>query len=115
MFRTSTFCAFNSVHRRARSSARAIPTADGYRLNGTKTFVTGGIQADLVIVAARTDPDGGSGGFSLLAVEGDREGFRRGYDDGYYGRYQYGTQIAGGKYALVAGVLATILNLQSLR
>jgi acyl-CoA dehydrogenase len=51
---------------------------DGWVLNGTKTFVTGGIMADLVIVAARTDPDGGKHGFSLFAVESDTPGFERG-------------------------------------
>jgi acyl-CoA dehydrogenase len=51
---------------------------DGWVLNGTKTFVTGGIMADLVIVAARTDPAGGKNGFSLFAVESDTPGFERG-------------------------------------
>ncbi len=51
---------------------------DGWVLNGTKTFVTGGIMADLVIVACRTDPAGGKNGFSLFAVERDTPGFERG-------------------------------------
>ncbi len=51
---------------------------DGYVLNGTKTFVTSGILADLVIVAARTKPEGGKTGFSLFAVERDTPGFERG-------------------------------------
>jgi alkylation response protein AidB-like acyl-CoA dehydrogenase len=51
---------------------------DSYVLNGTKTFVTSGIMADLVIVAARTAPEGGKDGFSLFAVERDTPGFERG-------------------------------------
>jgi alkylation response protein AidB-like acyl-CoA dehydrogenase len=51
---------------------------DSYLLNGAKTFVTGGIGADLVIVAARTSPEGGKDGFTLLAVESGTEGFDRG-------------------------------------
>jgi hypothetical protein len=43
-----------------------------------------------------------------------REGFRRGYEDGYYGRYTYGT-YATGKYAVLGAVLSVILDLQSLR
>jgi hypothetical protein len=43
-----------------------------------------------------------------------REGFRRGYEDGYYGRSQYGV-YATGKYAVLGAVLSAILNLQSLR
>ena len=44
--------------------------ADGdWVLNGAKTFITNGILADLVIVVAKTDPDAGSRGFSLLVVE----------------------------------------------
>jgi acyl-CoA dehydrogenase len=48
---------------------------DAYVLNGSKTFVTSGIQADLVIVAART---GERGALSLLAVDADSDGFRHG-------------------------------------
>jgi hypothetical protein len=43
-----------------------------------------------------------------------REGFRRGYEDGYYSRSQYG-QVVGGKYQLLAGLLSTLLNLTVLR
>ncbi len=43
-----------------------------------------------------------------------REGFRRGYEDGHYGRHRYGV-YATGRYAVLGGVLSVILNLQSLR
>lgn len=65
------------------SDLRAIRTAaqkvtGGWQLNGAKTFITSGFQSDLVIVVARTNPAGGSAGFSLLVVEEGAVGFRRG-------------------------------------
>jgi alkylation response protein AidB-like acyl-CoA dehydrogenase len=51
---------------------------DDWVLNGSKTFITNGINADLVIVVARTDPDAGARGFSLLVVERGMPGFERG-------------------------------------
>ncbi len=57
---------------------RAVKEGDHYVLNGAKTFITNGINADLVIVVACTDPDKGAQGFSLLVVERDMEGFERG-------------------------------------
>ena len=51
---------------------------DAWVLNGSKTFITNGILADLVLVVARTDPDAGARGFSLLAVERGMPGFDRG-------------------------------------
>jgi alkylation response protein AidB-like acyl-CoA dehydrogenase len=62
--------------RSMRTSARR--DGDEWVLNGTKTFITNGIQADLVVVAARTDPDSGSHGFSLFVVERGASGFERG-------------------------------------
>ena len=47
-------------------------------VSGSKTFITNGINADLVLVVARTDPDAGAHGFSLLAVERGMPGFERG-------------------------------------
>ncbi|MEV6234062.1 acyl-CoA dehydrogenase family protein [Saccharopolyspora shandongensis] len=47
-------------------------------LNGQKTFISNGILADLVIVVARTDPDAGHEGISLLVVERGMPGFERG-------------------------------------
>src|SRR3712207_9061369 len=51
---------------------------DEWVLNGSKTFITNGINADLVIVVARTDPEAGARGFSLLVVERGVPGFERG-------------------------------------
>ena len=56
----------------------AVRDGDAWVLNGAKTFITNGINADLVIVAARTDPDGGSRGISLLVAERGMPGFTRG-------------------------------------
>jgi acyl-CoA dehydrogenase len=56
---------------------RAKPDGDGWVINGAKTFITNGINADLVIVAARTSDDK-HGGLSLFVVEGGTEGFERG-------------------------------------
>ncbi|GGF57502.1 putative acyl-CoA dehydrogenase [Marmoricola endophyticus] len=51
---------------------------DHYVVNGAKTFITNGINADLVIVACKTDPDAGAKGVSLIALERGMEGFDRG-------------------------------------
>ena len=57
----------------------AIEQPDGsYLVNGSKTFITNGINADLVIVVAKTDPESTHGGISLLMVEEGMEGFSRG-------------------------------------
>jgi alkylation response protein AidB-like acyl-CoA dehydrogenase len=56
----------------------AVDKGDHYVLNGSKTFISNGINADLVIVVARTNPEAGHLGFSLLVVERGMEGFERG-------------------------------------
>jgi alkylation response protein AidB-like acyl-CoA dehydrogenase len=56
----------------------AIDQGDHYLLNGSKTFISNGINADLVIVVARTDPEAGHKGISLIVVERGMEGFERG-------------------------------------
>ena len=58
----------------------AIKSADGshYVLNGSKTFITNGWHADLVIVVAKTDPAAGAKGTSLFLVERDMPGFEKG-------------------------------------
>ncbi|MGV9408612.1 acyl-CoA dehydrogenase family protein [Nocardia sp. NPDC003693] len=59
---------------------RAVRDGDDYILNGAKTFITGGLHADLVIVVARTatDPDNRRAGLTLLVVEDGMPGFTRG-------------------------------------
>ncbi|MHB1593593.1 MAG: acyl-CoA dehydrogenase family protein [Streptosporangiaceae bacterium] len=56
----------------------AVRDGDSYVLNGQKTFISNGQLADLVIVVARTDPDAGYRGISLLVVERGMAGFERG-------------------------------------
>lgn len=56
---------------------RAEDKGDHYLLNGSKTYISNGINADLVVVAAKTDPDR-SHGLSLFVVERGMEGFERG-------------------------------------
>jgi acyl-CoA dehydrogenase len=57
----------------------ARKSGNGYALNGSKTFITNGQHANLIIVVARTDPDAGHKGISLMVVETeDAQGFRRG-------------------------------------
>ncbi|MBJ7462032.1 MAG: acyl-CoA dehydrogenase family protein [Mycolicibacterium sp.] len=51
---------------------------DTWILNGQKTFISSGIMSDVVVVAAKTDPAGGSRAFSLFVVERDTPGFERG-------------------------------------
>ncbi|MGW0182442.1 acyl-CoA dehydrogenase family protein [Nocardia sp. NPDC003345] len=57
---------------------RAVRDGDDWVLNGAKTFITNGINSDIVIVVAQTDPEAGALGFSLLVVERGMAGFERG-------------------------------------
>jgi alkylation response protein AidB-like acyl-CoA dehydrogenase len=56
----------------------AVRDGDTYVVNGAKTFITNGINADLVIVAATTDPSKRHAGITLLVVERGMPGFERG-------------------------------------
>ena len=67
----------------AGSDLKAIRTTarregDEYVISGAKTFITNGLNCDLVIVVAKTDPALGAKGVSLIVVEADRPGFRKG-------------------------------------
>ncbi|GAA6165921.1 acyl-CoA dehydrogenase family protein [Pelagimonas sp. KU-00592-HH] len=58
---------------------KALKEGNSYRLSGQKTFITNGQHANLVIVAAKTDPSAGARGTSLVVVETENaEGFSRG-------------------------------------
>jgi alkylation response protein AidB-like acyl-CoA dehydrogenase len=59
-------------------AATAVPQGDHYLLTGSKTFVTNGIQADLIIVAAYVRDGQATNGMGLFVVESDMEGFSRG-------------------------------------
>ena len=56
----------------------AVRDGDDWILNGSKTFITNGYQADLVVVAARTSPDRAAKGITLFGVETGMTGFERG-------------------------------------
>ncbi|MDX1451667.1 MAG: acyl-CoA dehydrogenase family protein [Oleiphilaceae bacterium] len=56
----------------------AVLDGDHYILNGSKTFITNGQMADLVIVVAKTNPEEGAKGTSLLLVEANSPGFEKG-------------------------------------
>lgn len=56
----------------------AVPDGDGWILNGSKIFITNGYHADLVIVAAITDPGKGAKGTSLFLVDTALSGFQKG-------------------------------------
>jgi alkylation response protein AidB-like acyl-CoA dehydrogenase len=56
----------------------AVKEGTDYVINGSKTYITNGQHAELVIVVAKTDPAEGAKGTSLILVEADRPGFARG-------------------------------------
>nr|WP_294974835.1 acyl-CoA dehydrogenase family protein [uncultured Pseudomonas sp.] len=58
---------------------RAVRDGDHYVINGSKTFITNGYHADLILVVCKTDPEKGAKGTSIIVVETtDLPGFRRG-------------------------------------
>jgi alkylation response protein AidB-like acyl-CoA dehydrogenase len=62
----------------ASMSTTAIRDGEHYVVNGAKTFITNGINADLVITAVKTDPSQKHKGISLLVLERGMDGFERG-------------------------------------
>jgi alkylation response protein AidB-like acyl-CoA dehydrogenase len=56
----------------------AVPSGTDWIINGSKTFITNGYTADLVVVAVKTSPDKGAKGITLFAVEEGMPGFERG-------------------------------------
>ena len=59
-----------------RTTARRVD--DSYVVNGSKTYITNGQNADLILTVCKTDPSAGAKGTSILLVEADRPGFKRG-------------------------------------
>jgi acyl-CoA dehydrogenase len=57
---------------------RARREGDGFRVNGSKTFISNGLNCDLVVVVAKTNPELGAKGTSLILVEADRAAFKKG-------------------------------------
>jgi len=62
----------------ASMSTTALRDGDAYVVNGSKTFITNGINADLVITAVKTDPSQRHAGMSLVVLERGMPGFERG-------------------------------------
>ena len=62
----------------ASMSTTAIREGDHYVVNGAKTFITNGVNADLVVTAVKTDPSQKHKGMSLLMLERGMDGFERG-------------------------------------
>jgi alkylation response protein AidB-like acyl-CoA dehydrogenase len=62
----------------ASMSTKAIKDGDHYVVDGSKTFITNGINADLVITAVKTDPKEKHRGMSLMIIERGMDGFERG-------------------------------------
>ena len=56
----------------------AVPDGDGWLINGSKTFITNGYTADILVVAARTSQEKGARGISLFVIEEGMPGFERG-------------------------------------
>lgn len=61
----------------ANIATTALPDGDHFVLNGSKTFISNGLLGDYFVVVARTDPEAGRDGISLLVVEADMPGFTR--------------------------------------
>src|SRR5215469_14305748 len=56
-------------------STTARKTADGYLVNGSKTFITNGVRADFLVCACKTSEQGGHGGISFLVLEREMPGY----------------------------------------
>ncbi|MET8167283.1 acyl-CoA dehydrogenase family protein [Streptomyces sp. NPDC005329] len=79
----ATICALALSEPSAGSDLKGMRTTarrdgDAWVIDGSKTFITNGILADLVVVACKTDPEAGHKGISLIVVERGAEGFERG-------------------------------------
>jgi len=57
---------------------RAVRDGDEYVIDGQKVFISNGQHCDILVLATKTDRDGGANGVTLFLVEGDRKGFVRG-------------------------------------
>lgn len=64
---------------------------DVYVVNGSKTFISNGINSDLVITAVKTDPDAGHRGITLMVIERGMDGFERGRNLDKIGRHSQDT------------------------
>lgn len=58
--------------------SRAVKDGNDYVINGSKTFISNGVLADLVILAVKTDPSAGAKGITLFVIEDGTPGFEKG-------------------------------------
>ncbi len=72
-------------------ATNAVRDGDEYVVNGRKTFITNGINSDLIITVCRTKPEGGHDGMSLLVLERDMPGFERGQNIDKVGQHSQDT------------------------
>lgn len=70
---------------------RAVMDGNAYKVSGSKIFITNGQHADLILTAVKTDPNAGAKGISLMMVEADRDGFRKGKNLDKLGHKHNGT------------------------
>lgn len=71
----------------AAMGTRAVKDGDEYVINGSKTFITNGIHADLVILCCKTDMSAGAKGISLFLIDANLPGFKRGKKIDKVGQY----------------------------
>lgn len=57
---------------------KAVADGDEYVIDGSKTFISNGQHADIILTVCQTDRDAGSQGFSIVIAEASRPGFARG-------------------------------------
>src|SRR5437868_4886983 len=72
---------------------RAIPDGDEYVINGSKTFITNGHRADVIVLVTKTDPDAGYDGFTLFLVPMDSPGVIRQQKLAKVGMHASGTAL----------------------
>jgi alkylation response protein AidB-like acyl-CoA dehydrogenase len=75
----------------ASMATTAVRRSDHYLVNGSKTFITNGINADLVVTAVKTEPQQRHQGISLLVLERGMEGFERGRNLAKLGQHSQDT------------------------
>ena len=91
-------CALGITEPAAGSNVSAIQSVarrdgDGWRLSGSKIFITNGVHADVYIIAAKTDPKAGHRGMSMFIVESETPGFTKEEMKGKLGRHASDTGL----------------------
>jgi alkylation response protein AidB-like acyl-CoA dehydrogenase len=108
LLRAERFCAYALTEPQAGSDLSGVATAasrdgDGWRLDGEKVYIHNAPVADFAVVLARTDPDAGREGMSVLLVDLDTPGVSRTYKEKKMG--QRASQVGGLRFESAAGSL----------